>query len=63
MESLATKDQVTSYNINLFDHEKQGKEENHMGTKPLLKKGNGAKNMKVNGIHHHSSLNTSSDLK
>ena len=25
-----------------------------MGTKPPLKNGQGAKNMKVNGIHHHS---------
>ena len=27
----------------LFVHEKKGKEENHMGTKPLLKNGNGEK--------------------
>ena len=63
MEALAIKAQVTSYNKNLFVHEKQGKEENHMGKKPLLKNGNGAKNMKVNGIHHHASLTLSNDLK
>ena len=42
MEALETKAQDTSYNKNLFVHEKQGKEENHRGTKPLLKNGHGA---------------------
>ena len=42
---------------------KQGKEENHMGTKPLLKNGHGDKNMKVNENHHHASLTSRSDLK
>ena len=41
MEALETKDQDISYNINLFFHEKQGKEETNMGTNPLLKNGNG----------------------
>ena len=63
MEALETKAQVTSYNINLFVHEKQGKEENHMGAKPLLKNGHGTKNMKVNGNHHHASLTTRIYLK
>ena len=44
MEALETKAQVTLYNINLFVHEKQGKEENHMRTKPLLKNGHGDEN-------------------
>ena len=47
----------------LFIHEKQGKEENHMGTKPLLKNGHGAKNMKVNGIHDYVSLTPRRDLR
>ena len=63
MEAFETKAQVTSYNINLFVHEKQGKEENHIGTKPLLKNGHGAENMKVNGIHHQASLTPTNDLK
>ena len=45
MEALETKAQVTSCNINLFVHEKWGKEEYHMGTKPPLKYGLGAQNL------------------
>ena len=63
MDALERKAQVTSYNRKLFVHEKQGKEENHKGTKPLLKNGHGAENMKVNGSHHHPSLNHGNYLK
>ena len=63
MEALETRAQFTSYNRNLFVHEKQGKEENHMGTKPLLKNGHGDENKKVNGIHHHASLTPINYLK
>ena len=34
-----------------------------MGKKPPLKNGNGAKNMKVNGSHHHVSLTPMIDIR
>ena len=65
MEALATRAQIGLGNKGSnhpIQHNKENKE-NHMGTKPLLKNGHGAKNMKVNGSHHYSSLTPRRDLK
>ena len=53
---------VISYNKTFYLSIKQGKEKNRMGTKPPLKNGHGAKNMKVNGSHYHVSPTPRRDL-
>ena len=62
MEALETKAQVTSDDIKFYLSMKTRKRGKPHGNKTSPQNGHGAKNMKVNGSHHNTSLTPRSDL-